>query len=142
MLVPSSATQTFQVPFSITVQVMTAGGDENPPGPSTSVPTVTRSFTDIGVTVTPSLGQVVIAGTYKTILTTTWQWLNNAGTLVTDVVPPSPGEYTKIVKMDAPADLTKDCVYTIDGSSFTHTVSLVTYTTGRDAMLALVKGAK
>ena len=148
MLSPAAATQVFQEDFSITIQVMeaSAGGGEGeepaPPTPSTTVPTVTRSFEDPGVTVTPSAGQVVISGKYTSILKMSWQWIDNANNLVTTVEPPKKGEYTKITKMDAPPSLTEDCTYTIGGESFVHTVTLVSYSKGRDALLDLLKDVK
>lgn len=143
MLVPSSATQIFQVPFSITVTVEApAGGEGEPPAPPTTVPAVTRSFEDPGVTITASIGQVIIAGKYTTILPTTWEWLDNASEKKSTLVPPSVGDFTKITKMAAPSSLTEVCTYIIDGETFTHTVSLGSYTTGRDAMLNLLKEVK
>ena len=147
MLTPASATQVFLEEFSLTISVEVPGGEAGegeeplPPTPSTEVPVVTRSFEDPGVTVTASAGQVTIAGKYTTILPTTWKWLDLNGNQVVDTEPPAEGQYSKLFQMDAPPTLTKDCVYSIGGEDFTHTVTIVTYDTLRDKMLDLVAKA-
>lgn len=147
MLTPTSATQVFLEEFSLTISISTPGAEgaegepPAPPEPSTSVPTVTKSFDDPGVTVTTAAGEVTISGKYTTILQTTWKWLDLDGNEVVDTVPPEEGKYTKLFQMDAPPNLTKDCVYSIDGEDFTHTVTIVTYDTLRDKMLDLIAKA-
>lgn len=148
MLSPTTGTAVYQTPFTITVQVLSeaggGGGEEGGggPAPSTTVPIVTRSFEDPGVTVLPEVGQVTISGKYVAIMKTSWQWLDNNGVLQTTQVPPAAGEFTKITKYDAPPNFTEDCTYTIDGEPFVHTVSLGSYSTGRDVLLNLLKEVK
>lgn len=146
MLTPSSATQVFGETFSITITVSSSepgATPEDPPveTPSTEVPTVTRSFNDPGVTVTAAAGSVTISGKYTSILPTTWKWLDLSGAEKTGVAPPAVGTYSKIFQMDAPPALTAQCVYTIGGEQFVHTVTLVTYDTLKNTLLDLLSKA-
>lgn len=146
MLSTTAATQVFGQTFTLTITVSSSEPGalpEDPPveTPSTEVPTVTRSFTDPGVTVTTAPGSVTIAGKYTTILPTTWKWLDKNNVQQTGVEPPAAGTYNKLFQMDAPPTLTATCIYTISGETFTHTVTLVTYDTLRDTMMTLIAGS-
>ena len=154
MLTPSAATVVFNTEFTLTITISTSEtveGTDPETGeptstivetPSTEVPTVTRSFNDPGVTVTPSAGSVTISGKYTSILPVTWKWLDLNGEQKTGNQPPAAGTYYKLFQMDSPPKLSEDCVYTIGSEQFTHTVTLVTYDTLKNQMLELIAGAK
>lgn len=154
MLTPSAATVVYNTEFTITVTISTVEtveGTDPETGeptstpvetPSTEVPVVTRSFNDPGVTVTPGAGSVTISGKYTAILPVTWKWLDLSGAQKSGDQPPAPGTYYKLFQMDSPPKLSEDCVYTIGGETFTHTVTLVTYDTLKNKMLELIAGAK
>ena len=146
MLTPSSATQVFGETFSITITVSSSepgATPEDPPveTPSTEVPTVIRSFTDPGVTVTTGPGTVTIAGKYTSILPIMWKWIDLTGAEKSGVAPPEEGTYSKIFQMDAPPSLSEYCVYIIGGDMFVHTVTLVTYDTLKNKLLDLLAKA-
>ena len=154
MLTPSTATVVFNTTFTQTITVSTSEtveGVDPETGeptsevittPSTTVPVVIASFTDPGVTITTAPGSVTLSGKYTSILPVTWKWLDLNNVQQTGKEPPADGEYNKIFQMDSPSNLTEDCTYTIDGESFVHTVTLVTYDTLRDTMLAKIAGSK
>lgn len=129
MLTPNSGTVVFGEQFSVTIAITTESSDpEAPAEPPTTIPTVTASFKDPGVTVTPSIGQVVISGKYTAIIPVGWTYLDKAGNQKTSDLTPALGSFSKIVKVDSPTSLTATCTYTIDGEVFTHTVDLVSFT--------------
>jgi hypothetical protein len=135
MISPTSGTVTFGVPFSVTISVFSESESTDPDTglpvttqePSTTLPVVTASFNDPGVTITPSIGQVIIAGTYQTIIQTSWSFIDLSGNKVTQPQAPTVGTFKTIFKVDSPPRLTETCTYTIDGSPFVHTVSLGGY---------------
>ena len=154
MLTPSSATVVFNTEFT---QVITVSTSETVEGvdpetgeptssvvetPSTVIPTVTASFKDPGVTITTAPGTVTLSGKYTSILPVTWKWLDLNNVQQTGKEPPANGTYNKIFQMDSPPSLTETCTYSIDSESFVHTVTLVTYDTLRDTMLAKIAGSK
>jgi len=106
--------------------------------PSTTPPVVTKSFDDPGVTVTTAVGQVTISGMYRKIIVTTWQYIDLNGVVQTTQVTPALGTFKMITKVDSPALLKQDCVYTIDGETFTHHVSLPSYTIVANTLKSLL----
>ena len=137
MLVPASGTVTFGDQFSVTIQVVTetstvdpeTGQSSTTTSPTTEIPTVTASYTDAGVTITPAPGQVTISGRYTSIIPITWTYLNNSKQTVTSPTAPATGSFYKITQVDSPPKLTETCTYTIAGEPFVHTVTLGSYTT-------------
>lgn len=121
MLTPASETVFFLSTFT-TVIAVTAGTDTA----VTSISTVTASFNDPGVTVAISGTNVVLSGTYNSILPITWYWKDLTDTLKSARAAPAVGTFDKIVKLDSPATLSQDCIYTIvsdaGSDTFTHTV--------------------
>lgn len=142
MLSPSSATVVFATQFTQVVQVLSSSVDpvtgESSSTPSTTVPVVTASFTDPGVTITPAVGQVTIAGQYKKIIPISWTYIDTTGAVVTKDTAPDLGTFKMIVKVDSPPALQVPCIYTIDGETFTHTVDLVSYSTVADKLKSLL----
>lgn len=137
MLTPTSGTVTFNEQFSVTITVSTESSSVDPvtgettttSSPSTTIPTVTASYTDPGVTITTAAGSVTISGKYTSILPISWTYLNNNMSPVTSAVAPAAGTYKKITKVDSPPVLTTTCTYTISGEAFVHTVTLGSYST-------------
>jgi hypothetical protein len=70
-----------------------------------------------------------------------WKWLDLSNSQQSGTTPPAEGTYNKIFQLDSPPSLTEICTYSIDGDSFVHTVTLVTYDTLRDTLLAKVAGS-
>lgn len=128
MLTPATATQTFLQNFTtvITVSVDTTTN-------VSSVTSVVADFTDTGVTVSIGTSTVTLSGKYQSILPIKWYWKDLNDQLQSGDTAPATGTYQKIVKLDSPPFLTKDCTYTITSAagtdSFVHTVTLVTYDT-------------
>jgi hypothetical protein len=151
MLNPALATVTFYAPFSITIEVLieTTGVDPITGDPTTStsisteIPTVTADFVDPGVVVTVGTGTVTLSGAYNSIIPITWHWLDNNNQALSGPTPPAVTTYSKIVRVDSPGFLSKDCNYTIaaSGSSdvFVHTVTLRSWTVIADELTALLK---
>lgn len=146
MLSVTTGTVVFGTPFTISIDVFSEEVDpetgETTTTAGTEVPVVTKSFDDPGVTVTAEIGKVTIAGTYRKIIVTSWDYLDLNGELKTVQVTPEIGTFTKITKVDSPAKLKEDCVYTIDGETFTHTVDLGSYTVVADTLKQLLKTVK
>lgn len=105
---------------------------------STTVPVITKSFDDPGVTVTATAGQVTISGMYRKIIVTNWQYINKQGAIVQSQVTPALGSYRMITKVDSPSKLKETCVYTIDGETFTHTVDMGSYTVVANTLKSLL----
>ena len=154
MLTPSAATVVFNQEFT---QVITVSTSETVEGvdpetgeptsetvntPSTVVPTVTASFQDSGVKLETGPGTVTLSGKYVSILPVTWKWLDLNNVRQTGKEPPADGTYNKIFQLDSPPNLTETCTYSIDGESFVHTVTLVSYDTLRDTLLSKIAGSK
>lgn len=147
MLTPSAATVVFGTEFTQVITVSTSepgATPEDPPveTPSTEIPTVTASFQDLGVTVTTGPGTATISGKYTSILPVVWKWLDLSNVQKTDTAPPADGTYNKIFQLDSPPNLSETCTYTIGGENFVHTVTLVTYDTLKNVLLAKVAGSK
>lgn len=126
MLTPASATQTFLENFTTTITV-SAGTDTA----VSSISSVVADFTDSGVTVVIGTDTVTLSGKYTSILPIKWYWKDLTDTLQSGASAPSSGTYLKIVQVDSPPTLTKDCNYTITSDAgvdvFVHTVTLVSY---------------
>lgn len=135
MISPTAATVTFGENFTVTISVFTESTTTDPETglpsttqvPSTTVPVVTTSFADPGVTITPSAGQVVIAGAYQSIIQSSWSFINKSGQSVTQPQAPAVGTFKTIFKVDSPPKLSELCTYTVDGTPFVHTVTIVSY---------------
>jgi hypothetical protein len=142
MLDITSATVNFTTNFTQNITVLVLEIDpltgEETLVPSTEVPTVTPSFIDPGVTVTTSPGFVEISGSYITIITTQWTWLDNNGLSVSDIQPPEINTYSTITKVDSPESRTATCTYAINSDSFVHTVLLPSYTPIADKLKSLL----
>jgi hypothetical protein len=146
MISPTSGTVTFGVPFTVTISVFSESESIDPQTglpvttdtPSTTVPVVTASFNDPGVTITPSVGQVVISGTYQTILHISWSYIDLNGQQVTQPQAPTVGTFKTIFKVDSPPNLTETCTYTIDGTPFVHTVTLGSYSNIANTLKSLM----
>lgn len=131
MLTVTSATVGMATPFTQVIDVQVETIDELTGEtilvPSETVPVVTASYTDPGVVITTEVGRVTISGLYRSIIVTSWTYLNLNKTLVTTNMAPEIGTFSMITKVDSPANLKETCTYTIDGESFVHTVDLVSY---------------
>lgn len=143
MLSETTGTVVFGTSFSVTIDVLSEVVDpetgESTTAPGDTVPVVTRSFDDPGVTVTTEIGKVTIAGTYRKIIVTSWNYIDLAGEIKTSLVTPEVGKFSKITKVDSPANLTEQCIYTINGETYTHTVDLGSYTKIADTLKDLLK---
>ena len=106
--------------------------------PSTTVPIVSASYIDPGIVITPAIGQVTISGQYKTIIKTTWTYLDKNGTSVSIPSVPDLGTFKMITKVASPANLKETCVYTIGSEAFTHTVDLGSYSGIGDKLKSLL----
>ncbi len=125
--------------------VISLGSTDPDTGATTDIPaddiTVTRDFEDPGVTIAITTSTVTISGAYQTILPITWHWLDLTNQMQTASTVPLSGTYSKIVQVDSPPFLTKDCIYTI-GSSSTGTELVHTVTLGSfDVISNLLKTA-
>jgi hypothetical protein len=131
------ATQ-FTLVITVTDESVDPTTGETTLSPSTSVPSVTASFTDPGIVITPAVGQVTISGMYKTIIQTNWTYLTLTGASVTSPQAPDLGTFKTITKVDSPANLTELCTYSIGSNTFTHTVDLVSYSGIGDLLKSLL----
>ena len=142
MLSVTSATVAPATQFTQVITVTVEGTDpttgQPTTGPSDTVPTVTASFTDPGITITPAVGQVTISGMYKTIIKTNWTYLSLTGDSVTSTSAPDVGKFTTITKVDSPPNLSEVCTYTIGSETFTHTVNLGSYSGIGDLLKSLL----
>lgn len=131
MLVPTEATVVYATEFHQVIEVFDEVTDpesgESSLVPTSSIPSVSASFVDTGVVVTPSAGRVTISGKYITSHNISWQYLDLTGAVQTSEAPPESGTFSKITKVDSPSRLIETCIYTIDGQTFTHTITLVSY---------------
>jgi hypothetical protein len=126
-------------------QIITVFAEETDPEtgevtniPSTTVPVITKSFNDPGVTVILEVGQVTISGTYRSIIAISWEYIDLNDVVQSTNSTPTPGTFNKITKVDSPSNLTEDCIYTIDGETFTHHVSIPSYTVIADTLKTLL----
>jgi hypothetical protein len=148
MLTPSSETVIFGEPFTTTIVVSISDTAIDPntgepvttDTPSTEIPTVTADFVDPGVTIETAPGLVTLSGAYQTIIPITWHWLDLGYQQQSGVAPPSAGTYSKIIRVDSPPLLKKDCTYTIGSDTFVHTVDLVSYDRVANLLKTLVAG--
>jgi hypothetical protein len=126
MLTPATATQTFLQNFA-TVITVTVDTTTN----VSSISSVVADFTDSGVIVSIGTDTVTLSGKYQSILPIKWYWKDLNDQLQSGDSAPATGTYQKIIKLDSPPLLTKDCTYTITSSAgtdtFVHTVTLVSY---------------
>jgi hypothetical protein len=138
MLDITAATVVFGDEFTQVINVVpdtppdTGGGSGDPPAdpplaPPQTIPIVTASVTDPGVTIKAELAKVTISGKYTTIIKTHWEWLDTTGAQQSGSSAPPTGTFKKITKVDSPTNLKETCIYTIDGATFTHTVDLVSF---------------
>lgn len=152
MLTPDNNTVQFGTAFSTTIVVSTSETSIDPgtglpvttETPVTDVPTVTPDFVDPGVTVSTSPGTVIISGTYTSIISIPWHWLDLNYQPQTGPSPPTSGTYSKIIRVDSPSVMTSICNYTIVSGStndvFAQTVDLVSYNNVSGPLKALVAG--
>ena len=142
MLSVTEATVGMATPFTQVIEVQTEEVDpttgETTLVPSTTVPTVTSSFNDVGVVITREIGKVTLSGLYRQIIVTSWTYINLTGQIVTTNMAPELGTFKMITKVDSPANLKETCIYTIDGETFTHTVDLGSYTGIADTLKSLL----
>lgn len=122
MLSTTAATVVFATQFTQTINVSI---DEETP--STTIPVVTRDYVDPGVTISKAAGTVTISGSYNKIIPVIWYYIDLTGQQQTTDTTPTPGTFRAIFRVDSPASLTANCIYTIDGETFTHTVSMSSY---------------
>jgi hypothetical protein len=131
MLSISEATVVYATKFNQVIEVFDEVSDpetgESSLVPSSSVPSVSASFNDSGVTILPSAGRVTISGQYNQSHSISWQYLDLTGAVKTSDTPPETGTFSKITKVDSPPRLIETCVYTIAGQTFTHTITIVSY---------------
>jgi hypothetical protein len=122
-LTPASATQTFLQNFTTVITVDSA----------TSITSVIADIVDTGVVISYGTSTVTLSGKYQSILPITWYWKDLNDQLQSGSSAPATGTYQKIIKLDSPPFLTRDCTYTIVNDtgtdSFVHTVTLVSYDT-------------
>jgi hypothetical protein len=140
-LTPASGTITFATPFTTTITVGTDDG-MGTITPSTTVPVVTASPVDPGVTITTSPGTVVLSGSYTSVIPVTWHWLDDNMLQKSGPAAPAVGTFKKITGVDSPTSLSATCTYTIDGESFVHTVSIPSFSTIADILKSLLASVK
>jgi hypothetical protein len=138
----STSSATFQNVFSTLTIIVYVGTDTSIP--ATDVPSVSASYTDPGITVTPATGQIQLSGVYQSIIPVTWYWKDLTDTLKSGPAAPASGTYLKIVQVDSPAFLTTACIYTVTSSAgvdvFTHTVTLGSYDVIKTALTLALAG--
>jgi hypothetical protein len=122
MLSVTQSTVVFGTQFTLNIDVSV---DEETP--STTIPVVSKSYTDPGVTVSKTVGRVIISGSYNKIIPVIWHYIDLTGQQQTTDSTPTPGTFRAIFKVESPSSLTANCIYTIDGETFTHTVSMPNY---------------
>ena len=137
MLIPPLAVQEFNKEFSITINVLTGVAPFLVPLPVE--PEVSVVEKDPGIIITKNDGSATISGKYTAILKTTWTWLDNNFVSHTTDYAPLEGTYSKITAVSTPPVVQKDCIYTINGETFTHTVTIITYDRLKDEMKALLE---
>jgi hypothetical protein len=150
MIDSTAGTVTLSTPFSITLTVSTESGASGAEGGSSGtvsdIPRVTTSLTDPGVTITTAPGSVTIAGKYIAALKTKWHWLDSEMKPVSGDAPPAVGAFSKVTGVDSPTSLTNTVVYTITSSAgtdtFTHTVTLGSFSTIADLLTGLLASVK
>jgi hypothetical protein len=141
MLSPTSATVSFATQFTLTINVLIESTDpdgEPSTTPSTTIPVVTRSYVDPGVTISKSAGKVILSGQYLNIIPLSWSYIDLNNQQQTITTTPVVGTFKTIFKVNSPSRLTETCTYTIDGQTFTHTVSLPSYDPIANALKALL----
>lgn len=142
MLDTTTGSVNFQTPFEVTLTVTVDGVT-----PITDIPAVTADFEDPGVQVIVSNnGNITIKGSYKSIIPVSWEWIDLERKTQTGKVVPEAGTYEKITKVESPSLLSKSCVYTIVSEAgtdtFTHTVSLSSWSVIADTLTTALAGAK
>ena len=141
MLSPTSATVSFATQFTQTIYVLIESTDsdgESTTTQSTTIPVVTRSYNDPGVTISTSPGRVIISGLYRNIIPLSWSYIDLNNQQQTITTTPVVGTFKKIFKVNSPSRLSETCTYTIGGETFTHTVSLPSYDPIANALKALL----
>jgi hypothetical protein len=137
MLTPATATQTFLQNFT-TIITVTVDTTTN----VSSISSVVADFTDSGVVVTIGTDTVTLSGKYQSILPIKWYWKDLNDQLQSGDSAPATGTYQKIIKLDSPPFLTRDCTYAITSDagteSFVHTVTLVSYDTLASELTSLL----
>jgi hypothetical protein len=141
MLSPSSASIAFATQFTQTIYVLIESTDsdgEPTTTQSTTIPVVSRSFNDPGVTISTSPGRVIISGLYRNILPISWSYIDLNNQHQTITTTPVAGTFKTIFRVSSPPRLSETCTYTIDGQTFTHTVSLPSYDPIANALKSLL----
>ena len=142
MLSSTTGSVTFATQFTQEITVFSEEVDsitgETVQVPSTTVPVVTASFTDPGVTITPEIGKVTISGMYREIIVTNWQYISTSGAIITSPSVPTIGTFKKILKVDSPTRMSETCTYSINSENYVHTVTLSSYTEIADALKSLL----
>lgn len=132
-------TATFGTAFSTTIVVSIDTSTS-----ITDVPMVTPDFVDPGVTISTGPGTVIISGTYTSIISIPWHWLDLNFQPQTGPAPPADGTYSKIIRVDSPAVMTSVCNYTIVSTAtsdvFAQTVDLVSYDNVSGPLKAKIAG--
>ena len=123
MLTPSALTQPFLENFTTTI-IVSIGTDTA----VTSISSVVADFVDPGVTVTIDADTVTLSGRYTAILGSSWYWKDLNDQLQVGDTAPAVGTYLKLIQLDSPPQLTKDCTYTISSTAgvdtFIHTIQV------------------
>jgi len=142
MLSVTEATVGMATPFTQVIDVLVETVDEltgeTVMVPSETAPIVTASYIDPGVVITPEIGKVTISGLYRSIIVTSWTYIDLNKAIVTTNMAPELGTFKMITKVDSPANLKEVCTYTIDGDAFVHTVDLVSYSGIADTLKSLL----
>jgi hypothetical protein len=126
--------------FSVSITVYSSTGDPEPViSIIDTIPSVNILDPDPGVTYTTSVGQVVISGTPLDYPGTSWTWLDTTGALLSSTHLPT--DYSKIIKVESPPSLpgVNNYVYTIEGLTFTLTVTLPNYNPVQSKLKSLLE---
>jgi hypothetical protein len=132
-MTPATDNITFLTPFGSKTYALDTG---------TTATTVLASFTDSGVTAVVSGTNLVLSGTYQSIIPVTWTYIDNNRATKTSSTIPTTGTYEKITKVDPPGLQTKTVTYTVGSDSLVVSVKLTTFDTVKNQLSTALAGAR
>lgn len=107
----------------------------------TTATSILASFTDSGITAIVTGSNLVLSGTYQSVIPVTWTYIDNNRSTQTSSTIPAVGTYEKITKVAPPGLQTKTVTYDVGGDTLVMTIKLTTFDTVKNQLSTALAGA-
>jgi hypothetical protein len=107
----------------------------------TTATSILASFTDSGITAIVTGSNLVLSGTYQSVIPVTWTYIDNNRSTQTSSTIPTVGTYEKITKVAPPGLQTKTVTYDVGGDTLVMTIKLTTFDTVKNQLSTALAGA-